>query len=159
MAIKAGDKVKVHYTGKLKDGTVFDSSRDRDPLEFVVGTGTLINGFENAIKGRQPGETVSVEIDPQNGYGEIDKDLIFTVPRAQVPENIPLKVGTPLQLTSDKGSMDVYISEIGPEEITLDANHPLAGKDMEFEIEILDVIPGSDKETPEVKVDSGNKKA
>lgn len=154
MAIKPGDKVKVHYTGRLKDGTVFDSSRDREPLEFVVGTGTLISGFENAIKGLAPGETVNVEIDPANGYGDVDEDLIFAVSRSQVPDNIPLEVGTPLQLTSDKGSMDVTITEVGPEEITLDANHPLAGKNMEFEIEIIDVQPGPESGRKEVKLDS-----
>lgn len=143
MAIKPGDKVKVHYTGKLDNGEVFDSSRDREPLEFEVGKGQLIVGFENAIKGHKPGETVTVKIDPENGYGDVDEDLIFSVSRDQVPDHIPLKVGTPLQLTSDKGSMDVRITEVGPEEITLDANHPLAGKNMEFEIEILDSKPGS----------------
>lgn len=151
MAIKPGDKVKVHYIGKLKDGTVFDSSREREPLEFIVGTGALISGFEDAIKGHKPGETINVEIDPANGYGDVDEDLIFAVSRAQVPDHIPLKVGTPLQLTSDKGSMDVTITEVGPEEITLDANHPLAGKDMEFEIEILEVEPG--KQRQEIKLD------
>ncbi|MBD5553211.1 MAG: peptidylprolyl isomerase [Desulfovibrio sp.] len=141
MAIKNGDKVRVHYTGRLKDGTVFDSSLDREPLEFTVGTGQLIAGFENAIRGREPGEKLTVSIDPEHGYGQQDNDLVFTVSREQVPEHIPLKVGTPLQLTSDKGNMDVTITEVGPEEITLDANHPLAGKDLEFEIEILDAKP------------------
>lgn len=141
MAIKNGDKVRVHYTGRLKDGTVFDSSLDREPLEFTVGMGQLIAGFENAIRGREPGEKLTVSIDPEHGYGHQDNDLVFTVSRDQVPDHIPLKVGTPLQLTSDKGNMDVTITEVGPDEITLDANHPLAGKDLEFEIEILDAKP------------------
>ncbi len=142
MAIKNGDTVKVHYTGKFRDGTVFDSSREREPLEFTLGEGQLISGFEEAIIGHEPGETVSVSIKPEKGYGEADPELVFTVARAQVPEGIPLKTGTPLQLSSEKGKMDVTITEVGPEEITLDANHPLAGKDMEFEIEILDAKPG-----------------
>lgn len=146
MPIKDGDKVRVHYTGKLNDGKIFDSSLEREPLEFVVGTGQLIAGFENAIRGREPGEKLTVRIDPENGYGQADEDLVFTVSRAQVPDSIPLEVGTPLQLTSDKGSMDVTITEVGPEEITLDANHPLAGKDLEFEIEILDAVPGKPAE-------------
>lgn len=141
MPIKNGDKVRVHYTGKLKDGTVFDSSLDREPLEFIVGTGQLIAGFENAVRGREPGEKVVAKIAPEQGYGDADDELVFTVSRNQVPEHIPLKVGTPLQLTSEKGNMDVTITEVGPEEVTLDANHPLAGKDLEFEIEILDAKP------------------
>ncbi|MBD5640968.1 MAG: peptidylprolyl isomerase [Desulfovibrio sp.] len=150
MPIKNGDKVRVHYTGKFKDGKVFDSSLDREPLEFVVGTGQLIAGFENAIRGREPGEKLTVKIDPDNGYGQPDLDLVFSVSREQVPDHIPLEVGTPLQLTSDKGNMDVTITEVGPEEITLDANHPLAGKDLEFEIEIIDAKPG--REEPAGKI-------
>lgn len=142
MPIKNGDRVKVHYTGKLKDGEIFDSSLEREPLEFIVGTGQLIAGFENAIRGSEQGDKITVNIDPENGYGQPDQDLVFSVSRAQVPDHIPLKVGTPLQLTSEKGNMDVMITEVGPEEITLDANHPLAGKDLEFEIEILEAKPG-----------------
>lgn len=138
MAIKKGDKVRVHYTGKLSDGSVFDSSREREPLEFVMGTGHLIQGFEEALEGHEPGETVIARLPPEKAYGDVDQDLIFTVARAQVPDNIPLKAGTPLQLSNDKTHMDVVITEVGPEEVTLDANHPLAGKDLEFEIEILD---------------------
>lgn len=152
MPIKNGDKVRVHYTGKLSDGEIFDSSRDRDPLEFVLGTGQLIRGFEEAVRGHNPGDKVTVKIDPENGYGAVDEDLIFTVPRAQVPDHIPLKVGTPLQLTSDKGSMDVRITKVGPDEITLDANHPLAGKDMEFEIEIIDTEQGGDRSAGTIEI-------
>lgn len=139
MVLKKGDTVKVHYTGKLGNGEVFDSSRGREPLEFTLGKGQLIPGFEAAVEGREPGETVTVVISPKDAYGEADPEMIFTVPRAQVPENIPLEPGTPLQLSNDKGQqMDVVISEVGPDEITLDANHPLAGKELTFDIEILD---------------------
>jgi len=144
MAIQNGDTVKVHYTGRLKDGKVFDSSRGGEPLEFTLGAGQLIPGFEEAMIGREPGETVTAGITPEKGFGEADPELVFTVSRTQVPDNIPLEVGTPLQLSSDKGKMDVVITEVGPEEITLDANHPLAGKDLDFEIEILDMKPGRD---------------
>lgn len=139
MAIQKGDTVKVHYTGRLKDGKEFDSSRDREPLEFTLGKGMLIPGFEEAVEGREPGDKVFVEISPDKGYGQIDPDLIFAVARAQIPDHIPLEVGTPIQLSSEKGQMDVTMTEIGPEEVTLDANHPLAGKDLVFEIDILDV--------------------
>ena len=124
MPIKNGDTIRVHYTGTLSDGTVFDSSKDREPLEFTLGTGALIPGFEAAVAGHEPGETVT--------------ELVFTVSRAQVPPHIPLEVGTPLQLSNEQGQMDVTITEVGPDEITLDANHPLAGKELTFEIEILD---------------------
>lgn len=139
MGIKKGDTVRAHYTGTLDDGTVFDSSRERDPLEFVQGQGMLIPGFESAVEGHEAGDVVSVTIAPEEAYGEADPELIFTVPRAQVPGHIPLNVGVPLQLSNEQGQMDVTITEVGPEEITLDANHPLAGKSLTFEIEIVSV--------------------
>lgn len=142
MPIKKGDEVSVHYTGKLSSGEEFDSSRGRDPLKFTLGKGMLIPGFEAAVEGREPGDKVTVVIPPEQGYGKADPDLVFRVPRAQVPENIPLKEGTPLQLSTEDGQMDVVITDVGPDEITLDANHPLAGKDLEFEIEIMDARPG-----------------
>lgn len=142
MAIQNGDKVKVHYIGKLRDGAIFDSSREREPLEFTLGAGQLIPGFEEALIGHEPGETVIARIPAEKGYGEPDQDLIFSVAKAQVPEGIPLEVGTPLHLSNEKGQMDVTITEVGPEDITLDANHPLAGKTLEFEIEILDAKKG-----------------
>ena len=139
MGIKKGDTVRAHYTGTLDDGTVFDSSRERDPLEFVQGQGMLIPGFESAVEGHEAGDVVSVTIAPEEAYGEADPELIFTVPRAQVPDHIPLNVGVPLQLSNEQGQIDVTITEVGPEEITLDANHPLAGKSLTFEIEIVSV--------------------
>ena len=132
MAIKNGDTLRVHYTGTLSDGTVFDSSREREPLEFTMGKGMLIPGFE-------AGETVTVTIPPSQAYGESDPELVFTVDRAQVPDHIPLTVGVPLQLSNEQGQMDVTITEVTDEEITLDANHPLAGKELTFEIEIVSV--------------------
>ncbi|MBO4300029.1 MAG: peptidylprolyl isomerase [Desulfovibrio sp.] len=139
MPITKGDTIRVHYTGTLEDGTVFDSSRERDSLEFTLGKGMLISGFETAVEGHEVGDTVTVTIPPSEAYGDMDPELIFTVPRAQVPDHIPLEVGTPLQLSNEQGQMDVTISEVGTDEITLDANHPLAGKTLTFEIEILSV--------------------
>lgn len=138
MPIKQGDTVKVHYSGKLANGDEFDSSRQREPLEFTLGKGQLIPGFESAVEGKSVGDKVTVTIPPEQGYGNSDPDLVFTVTRDQVPDSIPLKVGTPLQLSNEDGRMDVVITEVGPDEITLDANHPLAGKDLTFEIEIVD---------------------
>lgn len=139
MPIKDGDTLRVHYTGTLADGTIFDTSKERDPLEFTLGRGMLIPGFEAAVLGREAGETVTTTIPPNEAYGEIDLELIFTVARAQVPSHIPLEVGTPLQLSNEQGQMDVTITAVDAEEVTLDANHPLAGKALTFEIEILEI--------------------
>lgn len=139
MSIKDGDTVKVHYTGSLADGTVFDSSRERVPLEFVMGKGMLIPGFEAAIMGKETGDTVSVRIPPAEGYGDVDPDLVFTVARAQVPSHIIPEPGLQLQLSSDEGAMDVVVVEAGEDEIILDANHPLAGKELNFEIEVVSI--------------------
>lgn len=144
MPIRNGDRVKVHYTGRTVDGNEFDSSRERSqPLEFTVGAGELIPGFDGAVLGHEAGDKVEICIAPDNGYGDVDPELVFTVSKAQVPHHIPLETGTPLQLSNEKGQMDVTITEVGPEEITLDANHPLAGKHLEFDIEILEVIKQS----------------
>ncbi|MDR1856971.1 MAG: peptidylprolyl isomerase [Desulfovibrio sp.] len=137
MPIKEGDTVKVHYVGTLNDGTVFDDSRDRDPLEITMGKGMLIPGFESAILGRDPGDTFSVTVSPEDAYGDRDPEMVFTVAKTQVPTHIPMEVGTPLQLSNEQGQMDVTITEIDEDEITLDANHPLAGKELTFKIEIL----------------------
>ncbi|MCR5813724.1 MAG: peptidylprolyl isomerase [Desulfovibrio sp.] len=137
--IRNGSRVTVHYTGTLEDGTVFDSSREREPLEFEQGKGMLIKGFEKAVEGRTAGETVTVTIPPAEAYGEYDPAQLFSVAKAQVPDSIPLEIGTKLQLSSEKGVLYVTISEINDEEIVLDGNHELAGKTLTFEIEILSV--------------------
>lgn len=139
MAIKNGDKIRAHYTGTLNDGTEFDSSRNRDPITFIVGDGTIIPGFEKAVLGHKIGDKVKVRIPPEEAYGNHDPELIFTVEPAQMPDNIPLEIGTPLHLANDQGTMDAIITDIDLENITLDANHPLAGKELIFEIEIIAV--------------------
>lgn len=140
MPISKGDKVKVHYTGKLADGTEFDSSAGRDPLEFVVGSGQVIPGFEDAVAGHEKGDRIHVAIPPDQAY-KYDPELVFTVARSQVPEHIPLKEGTPVHLANEQGQMDAVITEVGPDEITLDANSPLAGKELVFDIEVVDAEP------------------
>jgi peptidylprolyl isomerase len=137
MPFKNGDKVRVHYTGTLADGTIFDSSREREPLEFILGTKTLLAGFEDAVAGSEVGHTVRITIPAEHAYGEMDPELVFSVARMQVPGHIPLEVGTHLQLSNEQGEMDVVITEVGEDDVILDANHPLAGKDLTFEIEIL----------------------
>lgn len=141
MGIENGDTVAVHYVGTLKDGSEFDSSRKegREPLEFTVGKHMMIPGFEAAVMGHEVGDRFTVEIPCAEAYGNLDKDLIFEVDRKQVPDSIPAVVGTPVQLSNDQGVMNVTITEVTPTTITLDANHPMAGKDLIFDIEIMSV--------------------
>lgn len=144
MKVKNGDKVKVDYVGKFADGSIFDSSKGRQPLEFIVGAGSVIPGFENAVLDKNPGDKVTVVIPPEDAYGQVDPELIFTVERSRLPDNITPEVGTQLQLSNEQGQMDVVITEVGPDSITLDANHPLAGKELRFDIDVLEVTPAKD---------------
>ncbi|GFM31902.1 peptidylprolyl isomerase [Desulfovibrio subterraneus] len=135
--VKDGDSVKVHYTGTLNDGTVFDSSRDREPLEFTMGSGMLIPGFESAVLGMGVGNTTKVTIAPENAYGEVNEELVLDVPRSQVPSHITPEVGMMLQLQTEEGMMEVVIASVNDDSIVLDANHPLAGQELTFEIEVV----------------------
>ena len=139
---KEGDKVKVHYTGKLKDGTVFDSSVERDqPLEFTLGKGEVIAGFETAVQGMQVGDTKTTDIPAVNAYGERRDDMVFEVPNNNVPENLNPQVGQQLAVKQNDGStMPVTVTEIKKESIIIDANHPLAGKDLVFDIELVEIV-------------------
>jgi len=139
MIIKEGDTVRVHYTGTLADGAVFDSSRERDPLEFVLGKRMLIEGFENALIGRKAGEHVRVTIPAGEAYGDVDEQLIFNVPLSEVPPHITPEAGLCLSLSSPEGDMDVTITHVDADSIVLDANHPLAGKELTFDIEVVSV--------------------
>jgi peptidylprolyl isomerase len=138
---RKGDTVRVHYTGRLADGTVFDSSSGRDPLQFKVGGGQVIAGFDEAVAGLNPGESVTVEIPVERAYGLRRENLVIRVPRAQVPPNIVPEVGQRLQVQSQGGRpMNVVITEVTAEAITLDANHPLAGKALTFDIQLVEII-------------------
>ncbi len=139
MPVKNGDTIRVHYTGTLQDGMEFDSSRGRDPLEFVMGTGMLIEGFEKALLGKEPGDAVHVEIPAAEAYGDVDESLLFEVPLSEVPDHISPEKGMQLSLSSPEGDMEVTISHMDENVLVLDANHPLAGKDLIFDIEILSV--------------------
>jgi peptidylprolyl isomerase len=137
---KTGDNVKVHYTGRLDDGTVFDSSRDRDPLEFTIGTGSIIPGFENAVIGMAPGESKTETIPTAQAYGPYMDDMVLVVNREQMPMEIEPEVGQQLQLQHPTGEViPVVITDISPSEITLDANHPLAGEDLIFDIQLVEI--------------------
>lgn len=139
MTAENGKTLLVHYTGTLKDGTVFDSSREREPLEFVLGSGMLIPGFEKAVLGKAAGDVVTTEIPAAEAYGEHIDELVGVVPRSDIPEDITPEVGMMLQVSTDQGAMDVVISRVDDDEIELNGNHPLAGKDLVFEIEIVEI--------------------
>ena len=135
-----GDTVKVHYTGKLVDGLVFDSSANREPLEFIIGEGQIIPGFEEAVVGLGAGDSTTVTVPPEKGYGPYRDDLVMSVERAQLPEDMDPQVGQRLQSEQEDGQTVVFtVTETAEESITLDANHPLAGKDLVFEIELVEV--------------------
>lgn len=138
--IKDGDTVRIHYTGALKDGTTFDSSEGRDPLEFVVGAGHIIKGLDAALTGMQAGEKKTVSIDCADAYGPINPALHQGVPRDAIPDDIPLEVGMQLQMQTPQGQpMPVTVTGIDDEQVMLDANHPLAGRDLVFDFEVVSV--------------------
>ena len=138
--VKGNDTVKVHYTGRLSDGTVFDSSLSREPLEFTIGKKMVIPGFEEGMIGMTVGETRTVSIASQDAYGPYLEDLVGSIKRTQIPPNIDLQVGGILQMqTPDGGTMLVVVKALTDEAVTLDANHPLAGKDLAFEINLLEI--------------------
>ena len=138
MAVADGATVRVHYTGTLDNGTEFDSSRGREPLEFTLGQGMLLPKFEEAVRGMNPGETVTVTIPAEEAYGEHIEELLLTVAAQQVPAHISPEVGMRLQLADGGSERDVTVTEVTAEYITLDANHPLAGEDLTFSIELLE---------------------
>lgn len=137
---KQGDLVKVHYTGTLDDGSMFDSSADREPLQFVIGEGMLIPAFEQAIVGMLPGEERSVHIPADEAYGPYMDELILEVDKNQIPPYLSPEEGMQLQITQDDGSSTVVkVVRLTDEKVYLDANHPLAGKDLNFSIELVDI--------------------
>lgn len=138
--VKPGDKVRIHYTGTLADGTRFDSSEGRAPLEFTVGSGEIIPGLDAALPGMAAGEKKTVQIPCAEAYGDRNPDACQAIPRAQVPGDIPLEIGTRLQLQTPQGQvMPVTVAEVTDEAVVLDANHPLAGEDLTFAIELVSI--------------------
>ncbi len=139
--IKQGDTVKVHYTGTIADGTVFDTSKEREPLEFTIGEGKLIPGFEKAVVGMDVGDSSKVTIPSDEAYGEKREDMVIDVERNQIPPDIKPEVGQQLQIQQkDGGAIPVVITDVTEQAVQLDANHPLAGQDLTFEIEVVDVV-------------------
>lgn len=140
MQAKKGDKVAVHYTGRLTDGQVFDSSVGREPLDFELGSGALIKGFENAVYGMQVGDTVTVNILPEEGYGFPSEDMYIRFEKADIPEDLEPEVGMGLTLQDNYGRpVPVVVSSVAEDHIILDANHTLAGKELVFEISLVSI--------------------
>jgi peptidylprolyl isomerase len=135
-----GDTVQIHYTGRLDDGTVFDSSEGRDPLEFTLGEGQVIPGFESAVRGMSAGEQKTMRIPSDEAYGPRQEELVLSVPRAQFPDAMQPEVGQKLRMqTADGQSFVVEVVEVETEAVQVDANHPLAGRDLTFDIEVVSV--------------------
>jgi peptidylprolyl isomerase len=136
--IQNGSTVDVHYTGRLTDGEVFDSSEGKEPLSFTVGTGQIIPGFENAIIGKTTGDKVTVNIPATEAYGEIREDLIVKVPNSQLPGAV--EVGMSLQAQAENGMpVNVTVKEVNEDHAVIDGNHPFAGKELIFDIEVVSV--------------------
>jgi peptidylprolyl isomerase len=137
----AGDTLKVHYTGKLEDGNVFDSSREGDPLEFVLGAGQLLKDFEGALVGLTEGQSVTIHIPSENAYGPYREELLLVLPKDQIPPEVEQTVGETLFIECEDGVMlPLTIREIAEETVTLDSNHQLAGKDLIFDIELVEIV-------------------
>ena len=141
---KAGDTVRVHYEGQLSDGTIFDSSLEREPIEFILGQDTVIPGFEQAVIGMEAGESKDVSIPPEDGFGEYSEDLVVNIEKSILPPDINPELGMQLEVSSeeeDEKTPRVFtIAEIAEDSVTLDGNHPLAGEEIAFKIELLEIL-------------------
>lgn len=139
--VKNGDVVRVHYTGKLADGTEFDSSRGREPLQFQVGAGQVIRGLERKVEGMTVGEKETVTVLAEDAYGPRDERQVQTVPRSAIPEGIDVSVGARLRATTEEGrQISLVVVDLNEEQVTVDANHPLAGQDLIFDLEVVEIV-------------------
>ena len=139
---KAGDTVKVHYTGTFEDGVQFDSSEGQEPLLVKIGAGETIPGFDKGLEGMAVGDKKTINIPAAEAYGEHNPQLVHDVPRADIPEEIELKVGLELQAQGPDGNTHILsVKEVNEETVTLDANHPMVGKDLNFDLEMVDIAP------------------
>lgn len=138
--VKNGDTVRLHYTGTLSDGTTFDSSEGHEPLEFTVGSGQIISGLDAALPGMKAGDKKEVEVPCQDAYGPINPDMRQEVPRDAIPQEIELELGMQLQMQTPEGKvLPVTVVDLSDDTVTLDANHPLAGRDLVFAIELVSI--------------------
>lgn len=138
--VKNNDTVKVHYTGTLTDGSIFDSSEDREPLEFTLGQGMLIPGFESAVLGMEINETRTCNIPCDEAYGDKNPEMVQEVPKSQLPADLKAEIGMQLMSSMPDGSeFPVMVIDVSDDSITVDANHPLAGQDLTFEIKVVSI--------------------
>lgn len=138
---KSGDTVKVHYTGQLQDGQVFDTTREDEPFEFTIGSGDVISGFEEAVVGMEPGQARKTTIPAEDAYGAHRDDLVAEFDRGEFPDDLELEEGQALQIEEENGQkLVVRIVDVGDETVKLDGNHPLAGEDLTFHIELVDIV-------------------
>ncbi|ANH81251.1 peptidylprolyl isomerase [Niabella ginsenosidivorans] len=141
---KKGDKVKVHYHGKLTTGETFDSSEGRDPLPFEIGSGMVIKGFDEGVTGMTVGEKKTITIPADEAYGQVNPDMVIEMPKDRLPKDMEVEVGMPLVMSDPQGQQfQVVVKEITDDKIVLDANHPLAGKDLVFDLELVEIEGGS----------------
>lgn len=139
--VKSGDKIKVHYHGKLTNGETFDSSADREPLEFEVGSGNVIPGFDDGVTGMTVGEKKTINIPFSEAYGPQNPDMIIEMPKDRFPEDMQVEAGMPLMMNDQQGQQfQVTIVEIKDNAVMLDANHPLAGQDLIFDLELVEIV-------------------
>lgn len=137
---KTGDTVKIHYTGTLDDGTQFDSSAGRDPLEFTLGSGQVIPGFDKAVEGMAVGDEKSVNIEPEDAYGPRNDQMVQDIPRGGLPDDLEPEVGMGLQARGQDGQViNLVVTAVGDDSITVDGNHPLAGQNLNFEIQLVEI--------------------
>lgn len=143
---KAGDTVRVHYEGQLSDGTIFDSSLEREPIEFILGQDTVIPGFEQAVIGMEVGESKDISIPPEEGFGDYSEDLVVNIEKTILPPDINPELGMQLEVSSEEEEEEeetsrvFTIADIAEDSITLDGNHPLAGAEIAFKIELLEIL-------------------
>lgn len=142
--VKSGDKIKVHYHGKLTNGETFDSSEGRDPLEFEVGSGMVIKGFDDGVTGMSVGEKKTINIPFMDAYGPRNPEMVINMPKDRFPQDMELELGMPLVMSDGQGQQfQVTIVEIEENGVKLDANHPLAGQDLIFDLELVEIVGGS----------------
>lgn len=144
--VKNGDTIKIHYKGTLADGTIFDTSEQREPLEFEVGSGMVIKGFDDGVMGMAIGDKKTIHIPAAEAYGEENPQMIFEVNRTEIPANIPLELNGMLHMQNGEQTVPVKIISLSDSTVKLDANHPLAGKDLNFDLELVAIQEAGDLE-------------